>query len=185
MPDQRISTSVDDLITAAIEGGGDPAKTGRFLMTFKPGAMDAGMQSLTAQSGFRVANARDFQGPEASFAQAGDADAVVFHEIGVALVGGEAAAARGLSFGASVAEDSPVSSIDPEYFMFTNGINARDYLKGVLRATQTIYADLAEGEQGESAADTDVSPEVLGVTWGLKACKVPPSHFSGSGIRPD
>ncbi len=183
MADQRISTSVDDLLMAALESGGDPSKTGRFLMTFKPGAMDAGMKSLTAESGFRVANARDFQGLDGSFDQAGDADAVVFHEIGVALVGGEAAAARGLSFGISAVEDSPVHSIDPEYFMFANGINSRDYLRGVLRATQMIAADLGEGEQGMSSEDTDVSPEVLGVTWGLTACKVPPSILSGVGIK--
>ncbi len=183
MADQRISTSVDDLLTAALEGGGDPAKTGRFLMTFKPGAMDAGVKSLTAESGFRVANARDFQGLEASFETAGDADAVVFHEIGVALVGGEAAAQRGLSFGISALDDSPVHSIDPEYFMFANGVNARDYLKGVLNATQMIYAELGAGGLEELSVGSGVSPEVLGVTWGLAACRVPPSNFSGNGIK--
>jgi hypothetical protein len=181
MPDQRISASADDLLLAALERGGDTSKTGRYLMTFKEGAVDAGLQTLKLQSGFRVANARDFPNQAMLLEQAGDADAVVFPEIGVALVSGEAAAARGMSTEAAIAEDSPVHSIDPEYFMFASQINATDYLKGVLRTAQTIYADLGEPDTAEGAVG--VSPEVLGATWGLNACKVPPSAFNGNGIK--
>jgi subtilisin len=178
--DQGISTSADDLLLAALERGGDTSKTGRFLMTFKEGAAEAGLQSLQSQKGFRVANARDFADQAVSFEQTGDAEAVVFPEIGVALVSGEAAAARGMSTEAFLEEDSPVHSIDPEYFMFAAGINSSDYLRGVLRTAQMIYADLGEPE---SAAEADVTPAVAGATWGLNACRVPPSNFNGNGIK--
>ncbi|MFL6463624.1 MAG: S8 family serine peptidase [Bryobacteraceae bacterium] len=181
MADLRISTSVDDLLLAALEQGGDPAKTGRYLMTFKEGATEAGMQSLQSEHGFKVANARDFTDQAVSFEQAGDAESLVFPEIGVALVSGEAASARSMTAETSIAQDSPVQSIDPEYFMFATQIHAADYLKGVVRAAQTIYADL--GGEEETAVANGVSPEVSGVTWGLTACKVPPSHFDGTGIK--
>jgi subtilisin family serine protease len=165
---------------AAIERGGDLSTTGRFLMTFKEGATDKGIKQLQSRSGFRMANARDFTDQAAVFEEAGDADAIVFPEIGVALLGGEAATSRAMSAEALIAEDSPVHSIDPEYFMFADGINPSDYMKGVLRAAEMIYADLAEKE---GAGEADLSAEALGATWGLIACRVPPSSRDGNGIK--
>jgi subtilase family protein len=178
MVDQSVSASADDLLLAALEGGGEAEKTGRFLVTFKEGAMDKGLTEMQAQKGLRVAHARDFKSQAVDFAQLGDADALTFPEIGVALVSGQAAAARGMKAEAFVAEDSPVHSVDPEYFMFATQINASDYLKGALRAIETVYADL-----GEPEVKGEVTPEVLGVTWGLTACKVPPSAMNGNGIK--
>jgi subtilisin len=180
---QAVTASADDLLLAALEQGGDPAKTGRFLMTFKEGAADAGVRSLRTRSGLRMANARDFTGQAMDLAMAGDAEGVVFPEIGVALVSGEAAASRGFTAEAAIESDSPVHSVDPEYFMFATQIsNPGDYMRGVLRMAQTIYADLS-GESGLSEFGGDVSAEVLGTTWGLNACRVPPSAFSGAGIK--
>ncbi len=179
---QRVSTSAEDLLLAALERGGDIAKTGRLLLTFKAGAGDAGLRFLQSEHGLRVANSRDFTDQAASLGQAGDAEAVLFPEIGVALVGGEAATERGMGAETSIAEDSPVQTIDPEFFMFAAHINSRDYLRGMLRAVQTIYADLGEPQQSEWSA-AEVSPQVAGVTWGLAACKVPGSTFDGNGIE--
>ena len=180
---QSVSATADDLLLAALERGEDPAKTGRFLMTFKEGAMDAGVKSLQKRSGLRMASARDFKDQTIRLEEAGDAEAVVFPEIGVALVSGEAAAARSMSTEAFIEEDSPVHSIDPEYFMFASQINAGDYMKGVLRVAQAIYADLGGEAEIGGGGLADVSPEVLGATWGLNACKVPPSSFNGNGIK--
>ena len=176
---QSVSASSDDLLLSILEQGGDGTKTGRFLMTFKEGATAAGLKSLKARSGMRVADARDFTNQAVNFQEVGDAEAVVFPEIGVALVGGGAAAARSLSADA-LDEDSPTHSIDPEYFMFANHLNTPDYLKGALRAIETIYTDVTESEV---QAAGEVSPEVLGATWGLGACRVPLSHFNGNGIK--
>lgn len=176
----QVSTSTEALMLAAIERGEDLSKTGRFLVTYKEDALDEGMKHLQSQRGLRVANARDFKDQAVVFEAAADADAVVFPEIGVALLSGAAATSRAMTAEAFIAEDSPVHSIDPEYFMFANAINASDYMKGVLHTAQMIYADLGEKEAAEEA---EVTPAVLGATWGLIACKVPPSTRDGNGIK--
>jgi subtilisin len=178
--DQSLAASADALMLAALERGGDASKTGRFLMTFKEGAADAAAKSLTSKRGLRVASARDFEGQAVDLAAIGDAHAVVFPEIGVALVGGAAAVEHGITAAEFVAEDSPTHSVDPEYFMFAMQINPSDYLKGVLRTAEMIYEDLGHGA---AIAPGEVSAAVVGATWGLSACKVPPSTFDGNGIK--
>ena len=180
---QQVTASTEELLLAALERGGDIAKTGRFLMTFKAGATDAAAQFLQSEHGMSVANARDFNNQAVDFAQASAADAIWFPEIGVALVSGGAASERGIHSEAMIATDSPLHSVDPEFFMFATQINSEDYLRGMLRAVQTIYADLGTSQQSELTMPADVSPQVLGVTWGLSACKVPGSSFDGNGIK--
>jgi subtilisin len=185
----RASSSVDELLLAALERGDDSFETGRYLVTFKEGAGEAGAQALGAQS-MRIADARDFDNQAATIEAVGDADAVVFPEIGVALIGGNAAQERGMSMQAEIASDSPVESIDPELFVFSLDTapdflrNTSEYLRGFLRATETIAKDLREGG---GLPITDATPEeealVLGATWGVNACKVPPSIRSGIGIK--
>ena len=80
------------------------ATTGRFLVTFKEGATDAGIKHLESKDGLRLANARDFEDQAAVAEEVGDADGLVFPEIGVVLMGGEAAAARGMTAEAEIAD---------------------------------------------------------------------------------
>jgi len=175
---QRVSASTDDLLLAVLEQGGDASKTGRFLITFKEGATDPGLATLKTEYGLRVASAHDFENQAINLEALGDAEVAVFPEIGVALIGSDAAAARGVNAEMTIAEDSPYHSVDPEHFMFAV-VNANDYMKGVLRAAQMIYADLGEAIPAEDI----VLPEVAGATWGLNICRVPPSAFNGNGIK--
>ena len=177
----QVSADADSLRIAALERGGDTSKTGRFLMTFKEGAMSAGIKHLKAAKGLRLAHAQDFKSQAVVFEETGDADALVFPEIHVALVSGAAAERHSMTAEAAIAEDSPMQSIDPEYFMFANGVNTEDYLMGVLHTAQMIARDL--GLKGGIAEVAELVPEVLGATWGLIACKVPQSTRDGSGIR--
>jgi len=179
--DRAVSSSADDLLIAALERGGDTSKTGRFLMTFKEGAATAGTKALNARKGMRVANARDFASQAVDLQAANGADAVVFPEIGVALVSGDAAAEHGLTTAAFAEEDEHTHSVDPEYFMFASQLNAADYLKGVLHTAEMIAGDL--GELAPSLVPSDVAVQVAGVTWGLSACRVPHNQFSGKGIK--
>ena len=79
------------MLLAALERGDDSLETGLSLVTFKEGAAEEGVQSLGVRGQrMRVADARDFKGQAASLESVGDADAFVFPEIGVALVGGAA-----------------------------------------------------------------------------------------------
>jgi subtilisin len=189
------SSSVDELLLAALERGGDTLETGRYLVTFKEGAHEEGLSSLGVQ-GMRVANARDFSDHAAVMEEVGDADAVVFPEIGVALVSGNAAQERNMSSMAEIASDSPFESVDPEYFVFADAIaqefyrgyspakerTSGDFLRGFLQAAELIAKEYGyENEQQEFDAEEEA--QVLGATWGLRVCKVPPSSRSGLGIR--
>jgi subtilisin len=178
---QAVAASTDDLMFAALEAG-DATKTGRFLMTFKEGAASEGEKALRSRlKSSRVASAKDFN-EAVNLAEAGDAHAVVFPQIGVALVGGAAAQEHGITAAEFVTADSPAHSIDPEYFMFARQINPADYLRGVMRTAEMIYQDIG-AVPGGAAAVTDVSAAVAGATWGLAACKVTSSHFTGLGIK--
>ncbi len=190
----KASTSVDDLLLAALNRGGDTLETGRYLVTFKDGAGEDGLNALGLQ-GMRVANARDFNGQAAVMEEVGDADAVVFPEIGVALVSGNAAQERSMGAMSEMASDSPIESIDPEYFVFADDITQQymrgyatkterspgEFLRGFLKAAELIAKEF----DGQDQIDQDAAEEiqVLGVTWGLNACKVPPSLRSGLGIK--
>lgn len=207
----RPSSSVDELLLAALDRGDESLETGRYLVTFKETAAEEGVQSF-GERGMRVADARDFEDQAATLEDVGDADAVVFPEIGVALVGAEPAQERGLSVNAEIAADSPIEAVEPEYFVFAlqddpsdilratvgrasrtattepirNGftrtapVDAAEYLRGFARAAQAIAGDLTELEQ---EFETEEEALVLGATWGLIRCKVPPSVRSGVGIR--
>jgi len=193
----RASSPVEELLLAALERGDDSFETGRYLVTFKEGASEEGLQSLGVQGlGMRVADARDFDDQAATLESVGDADAVVFPEIGVALVGGDAAQERSMSVHAEISSDSPIESIDPEYFVFVEGTpeeylrgfaqaaegESGEYLRGFLRAAETIARDLRGGGiQPQPGAEEEAL--VLGATWGLNACRVPPSVRSSVGIK--
>jgi subtilisin family serine protease len=180
----HVSTDTESLLLAALERGGDVSKTGRYLVTFKEGAADAAVKQLKAKSGLRMAHAKDFTDQAVALEATGDADAVVFPDINVALIGGPVAQERALTTEVAIASDDPYHSIDPEYFIFANGINASDYMKGVLHTAQMIARDLGVRETiGEVISAGDVGAEVLGATWGLLACKVPASTKDGNGIK--
>lgn len=170
------------LLLAALERGDGTLETGRYLVTYRENAMKEGLRSLKTR-GFSVADARDFKDQAVSPDEVSGADALVFPEIGVAVVGGESFRARGLSVQDETAGDDPVETIEPEYFVFAEN---RDYLRGFARAAGVIARDLgAEREEVPPGDEEDEEPgaEVLGATWGIIRCKVPPSARSGAGIR--
>jgi subtilisin len=177
--EQRISASPDDLLTAALERGDDTLETGRYIVTYKEGIAEEGIKSLS-ERGFRVASARDFTDQAVSFDAAGDADALVFPEVGAAVIAGGALEARGLSVQMEISDDSPIETIEPEYFAFAEG-DQDLYLRGFRRAAEAIEQDLRSPQETELEAEEEAL--VVGATWGLIACKVPPSSRSGLGIK--
>jgi hypothetical protein len=166
------------MLLAALERGEGGFETGRYLVTYKENAVGAGLQALRAR-GFRAADARDFDDQAVRTGDVGDAEALAFPEIGVALIGGDAFRARGMSLDAEVASDSPIQTIEPEYFVFADQVSS-EYLRGFLRAAETIARDLGAGALPEAE---EPAAQVAGATWGLVKCKVPPSVRSGTGIK--
>jgi len=188
------ASPVDELLLAALERGDDSFQTGRQIATFKEGALDEGKKSLESL-GMNVADARDFDAQSIVMESVGGSDAVVFPEIGAALLGGDAASEHSMSFEAEVATDSPIESIDPEYFVFSldeygdymapfndaGSSDASEYLRGFVRAAEVIRQDLTGG--AAPPLDQEEEALVLGATWGLNACRAPVSSRTGAGIK--
>jgi hypothetical protein len=103
----------------------------------------------------------------------------MFPEIGVALASGAAMQAHGVSALEDLPADGPIEAIEPEYFVFAE---SGEYLRGFTSAANTIARDLGLKGAGFEP-EGGVEAEVLGATWGLIACKVPPSVRSGLGIK--
>ncbi|WP_249976653.1 S8 family serine peptidase [Vreelandella olivaria] len=173
-----VSCGTEKLLMAALERGSNCLETGRFLISYREGMVEEGIKRLKAQN-FRVADARDFADQAVSLEDAGDAEAMVFPELGVALVGGDALQLHGMSIHDEITADSPIQIIEPEYFAFSE---SSEYLRGFLRAASTIAHDLgADFDIGETEEEREA--DALEVTWGLVQCKVPQSSWSGSGIK--
>ncbi|HQR13135.1 MAG TPA: S8 family serine peptidase [Nitrospira sp.] len=172
------ASTTEQLLLAALERGGESLETGRYLITYREEATDQGLKSLKAQ-GFRVADARDFDEQAVTPENVGDADALLFPEIGVAVVGGAAMQERGMSLQSELETDGPIQIIEPEYFVFSD---SSEYLRGFASAANTIAKDLGM-ERGAVAEEEDMEAAVLGATWGLVRCKVPPSVRSGLRIK--
>lgn len=172
-------SSIDRMLLEANERGDESFETGRFLVTYAQEATDDSKSALESL-GLRTADARDFADQAVNISDVGDADALVLPEIGVALVSAPDFAERSVG----LAEDSsnPVESVDPEYFMFADGITP-DYMRGFRRAVEAIAKDAGVAPGYPDQEEEEFEAEVLGATWGLHACKVPPSSKSGAGIR--
>src|SRR5205814_7325796 len=100
-------------------------------------------------------------------------DALMFPEIGVALVSSAAMASRGLGVqGEETPAGGPIEAIEPEYFVFAN--DQADYLRGFARATEMIARELGAKHGAGLEEGEDIDVEAPGAPWGLKACRVPP-----------
>lgn len=74
-----------ELLLAALERGGSCLETGRYLISYRDGQVEEGIKALQALN-FRIADARDFSEQAVSLDETGDAEALVFPELAVALV---------------------------------------------------------------------------------------------------
>ncbi len=175
--EMQVSATVEELLQSALERDGASLETGRYIVTFKEGATEEGLKSLGAK-GLNVANAADFEGQAVSLRDVGSADALVFPEIGSAVVSGAALQEFGVRALGETPAEGPVETIEPEYFVFAN---SKEYLRGFSSAANAIAKDLG-ALGGAAGEEEEMDAQALGATWGLVACKVPPSTRSGAGI---
>ena len=189
-----LSTPVDELLTSAMERGDESLETGRYIITFREDAIDAGIQALAAD--MQVVNARDFTDQVVSVDSVGDADALIFPELGAAVLSGPAVATRGMTVQDDFAADSPIEAIEPEYFAFVDQVTAEpavpvapgrddgvtEYLRGFVQAAEVIAREF-QNTAGHAVIEDEQQALVLGATWGLTACRVPQSARTGAGIK--
>ena len=180
-----ISNSVDDLLLASLDRGGDNLETGRYVVTFNEGQEAAGLKQLRS-CGIYGADSRDFANQDVEMETLADSGSLYFSEVNTALISGSAFREIDMAGLLSAEADSgAIASIEPEYFVFA--YNA-DYLRGFSRAAQVIAEDLAKKDDGGGKPPVEEEPEppsqeVLGATWGLVATRANVSNFSGSGIN--
>ncbi len=177
-----ISNSVDDLLLASLDRGGDNLETGRYVVTFNEGQEAAGLKELRS-CGVYGADSRDFANQDVEMETLADGGSLYFSEVNTALISGSAFREIDMAGMLSAEADSgAIASIEPEYFVFA--YNA-DYLRGFARAAQVIAEDLADKDDGEEGRreEGETGGTVLGATWGLVATRGNVSNFSGSGIK--
>src|SRR2546428_7709738 len=110
--ESRVSSSIDELLAAALQRSDERLDTGRYIVTFKENAVGQGIKSLSAQ-GLRVADAREYKDQAITLVNTGDAEAVVFPKIGAAVIGGAALESRGLSALADGSAGRAIEAIEP------------------------------------------------------------------------
>jgi subtilisin family serine protease len=169
---------------------GDGEVTGRFVVIFKDDAMKSESESrrfLANTAGLsNVVVASDADDSAVSSDELASSDAVVFGNLGIAVISAEEAAVQSLALSASDA-DSPILVIEPEYRAYALNENAGlspDYLRGFRDAVGHLY-DQQRGSNGtaemlEPLATFTDTPQL---TWGLQATRTHTSPFGGKGIR--
>ncbi|WNL37437.1 S8 family serine peptidase [Halomonas sp. PAMB 3232] len=174
-PLRSVACGSHQLLMAAVERDSGCLETGRYLISFRDGMLDEGIEALKACQ-FRVADARDFDGQAVNLEEAGDAEAMIFPELGVVLIGGDALESRGMSIHDDAFKCPAIEIIEPEYFAFAEN---SEYLRGFLSAANAIARDLG-GDRSECDEDAPINNDI---TWGLARCKVAQSRFTGAGIK--
>ena len=171
-------STIESLLLAAMDRGDTSLETGRKIITFREGMAEEGIRGLRARS-INVADAREFRDQSVDEMDVASAEALVFPEIGVALASDEAMSEHGLNDVASRSADPTILAIEPEQFVFASN---SEYLRGFSSAVNAIIRDMGQTTP-PAAPDELPDAEVLGATWGLVRCKVPPSLYSGAGIK--
>lgn len=167
--------------------------TGRFIVIFKEEASEAKTMHNTLREITNVnsiASSSDYENGVVTTEALSSNEITHFERLGIAIVS-EGSALESLS--ASVSEaDSPIMSIEPEYFSFLSddGLTVQqavdfNYLRGYRDAVNHLYEKLI-GQSSDAITDADISAvfsDTAQFTWGLQATGVNLSSFSGQGIR--
>lgn len=176
-----------------MQGISPPGTTGRFLVLLKEGTAAS---VLTNVAGLSVASTADIK-EGASIDDLGGANALMFPELGIAVVDAPPDQVQAIGVAAA---DSGVLAIEPERIVYAiedgpmqpglPGLSPPssagfplDYLKGYRDAVNHLYDALTGAVPGELGAEAVPSFIETELTWGLQATKVPASRFTGRGIR--
>ncbi|HEU0089142.1 MAG TPA: S8 family serine peptidase [Pseudonocardiaceae bacterium] len=129
--------------------------TGRYLVLLEPDAAAEGARVISQVAGLQLASTADFAAGAAVAEQLGQADGLVLHELGVAVVTAAADQAAGLTRAA--ADPGPIRIVEPER---------------VVRAIGSAVP------MAEPAAIDETK-----LTWGLQATGADRSTATGAGVR--
>lgn len=178
-------------------GSGTAAPSGEFtgrtlvLLAEKSGTEMAKFLKKTA--GLKnLTNVADAKGSDFNVESIGPSGGVVFEKIGAAVVDADPDQIQSLSV-AAAEERSEIVAVEPERFVYSftaeylgsEGQGASlTYVQGFRDGVNQLAARVLNGQGSPEAEEIEAQAwnETL-VTWGLQACRVPPSRFSGRGVR--
>ncbi len=174
---------IDQTLPMGSDGTGQPAETtGKYVVVFADVDADPAPMLESVLGASSVASSRDFEGQEADATQA---PATVFAELGVAVVAADPDQLSALQ--TSPDAQGAILSVSPERLY--HPLQQAGYLQGYRDAVGDLAGRLGVGLNGGSAAsiggqvgiaqfrDTATS------TWGLQATRVISSPESGKGVR--
>lgn len=175
-----------------VPGGGDmdgtTAPTGRYVVTLSDdvfGDESAEAEALRAVTGAStVASTSDFSSGAVDIDQALSADAVLFTELGLAVVAADPA--RAATIGEAVARDPRTVAVEAEQILhaLTRPVPPAGYLEGYRDAAEHLYQHFSgNGPPVDAPGDGVRFADTPTATWGLQATDVLSSQQSGSGIR--
>jgi subtilisin len=161
--------------------------TGRYLVVFSDevqadaGAMSEALQSMTGVS--EVASTRDFAEGALDPDQTESAEAIMFAELGVAVVAADPTDAAARS---ALEADPRILAVEPERIM--HAIEAPtlslEYVRGYRDGISHLYEELATGPEpdGDGMAATAFGDNAA-ATWGIQATRAATSTRNGAGVR--
>jgi subtilisin family serine protease len=186
----RVEAAVETVLgplepSPATEGG----TTGRFIVVFTDEAIGDTKALVSAMQS--TANAKDvalaseFAEGAVGAAEVADADAVIFENLGIAVVTADPTTQQSMAE-AAADDTSNILAVEPEGFMFALGLS-KEYLRGFKDAAQRMY-EASEGEvppetTAPATAEFMEAEAVAAFTWGINAVRANTSRFSGQGVK--
>lgn len=181
-----LTASLDELLDHATL---DPdGHTGRMIAVFAEGIETDTSEIMEQAFSATPAHSHDFGEDAVDFSALGTADALTFDNLGIAVLGGPAAAAANEiseSADGDIAEtmERPYVLV-PETMEFIMAMDPASYLRGFRAASDRIATDLLDNmPELAPELDLDEGADTASVTWGLSVTRAPLSPFTGRGIR--
>jgi subtilisin len=166
--------------------------TGRYVVTFSDeiqGDPEAQAEALRSVAGTQsVASTRDFEAGAMNLESVSTADAVVYAELGMAVIGGDGGGVgvAGISILESAAADPRILAIEPELVMHAideGAVMTVDYLRGYRDAAAHLF-DLSDAiDEGIDAMAFGAFADNAEFTWGLQATGASTSSKRGTSVK--
>ena len=179
------------------DGDGDGTEetvetTGRYVVTFSDeihGDAAAQAEALRSLTGTQsIASTQDFDAGGLNLEDVSTADAIVYAELGVAVIGGGGEAdGAGVSMLETAAADPRILAIEPELVMHaideSGSVMTVDYLRGYRDAASHLFDLTGAMSEGIEALIASAYADNAQFTWGLQATGVSTSPRRGTGIK--
>lgn len=173
----------DEASFNAPAGGQAEETTGKFVITFREHATNAGLSSLKKKTSVKkIMSAADFKESAMDLAQMQDTAAIVFPTLGIAVATLDEEGVNALA--AEAGEESAILAIEPERLFYALDEElSLTYLRGYRDAISHLYDKISTGQLDEQLRAEALFHDDAQSTWGLKATGVTTSKFTGKGIR--